>query len=62
MMRGITTFLEVDGVAAAVGGRECTSWHETGAVTVVWAVIPVWDAVGWWHLSEHLLCGSEHEL
>ncbi|KAK4815620.1 hypothetical protein QYF61_004835 [Mycteria americana] len=60
--RGITTSLEVARVAAAVGGREHTSQRETGAVTVAWAVIPVWDGVGWWHLSENLLCGSEHEL
>lgn len=67
VMRRITTVLEVDGVAATlweppVGGMECTSRHKMGAITVVWAVIPIWDEVGWWHLSEHLLCGSEHEL
>lgn len=61
-MRDITAFLEVDRVAAAVGGRECTSQCVTGAVAVVWAVVPIWDGVGWWHFSEHPLCGSEHEL
>lgn len=40
----------------------CIGQHETGAITVVWAVIPIWDEVAWWHLSEHQLCGSEHEL
>lgn len=46
---GFTTFLELDGVAAALAGgrRECRSHCDTGAATVVWAVIPTWDGVGW---------------